>query len=77
MERLEFFGKQPEEFYTYRSARCMHSVFIGLSEDQIEDLRDYLGERMGNHITWKTGNLCYTYSDGMLFIGTSIKVMSW
>jgi hypothetical protein len=55
----------------------MHSVFIGLSEEQIEDLRDYLGTRMGNHITWKTGNLCYTYSDGMLFIGTSIKVMSW
>ena len=77
MERLEFYGRPIDEFYTYRSARCVHSVFIYLSESQVEDLRDYLGSRMSNHVTWKTGNLCYTYSDGILYIGTSIKVMSW
>lgn len=77
MERLEFYGRPIDEFYPYRSARCVHNVFIYLSESQAEDLRDYLGSRISNHITWKTGNLCYTYSDGVLYIGTSIKVMSW
>lgn len=76
-ERLEFYGKEITEFYTYRSARCMHSMFIELSPSQKEDLREYLGSKMDNHITWKTGDLCYTYSDGLLYIGTSIKVMNW
>ena len=55
----------------------MHSMFIELSPSQKEDLRKYLGSKMDNHITWKTGDLCYTYSDGLLYIGTSIKVMCW
>lgn len=76
-ERLEFYGKEITEFYTYRSARCMHSMFIELSPSQKQDLREYLGSKMDNHITWKTGDLCYTYSDGFLYIGTSIKVMRW
>lgn len=42
-----------------------------------KDLREYLGSKMDNHITWKTGDLCYTYSDGFLYIETSIKVMRW
>ena len=50
---------------------------IELSPSQKEDLREYLGSKMDNHITWKTGNLCYTYSDGFLYIGTTIKVMRW
>lgn len=76
-QRLEFYGKEISEFYTYRTARCMHDMFIELSPSQKEDLRDYLDNKMDNHITWKTGNLCYTYSDGFLYIGTTIKVMSW
>lgn len=76
-QRLEFFGKEISEFHTYRTARCMHDMFIELSSSQKQDLRDYLGNKMDNHITWKTGNLCYTYSDGFLYIGTTIKVMRW
>ena len=76
-ERLEFYGSKITEFYSYRSARCMHSMFIELSPSQKEDLREYLGSKMDNHITWKAGDLCYTYSDGLLYIGTSIKVMRW
>ena len=76
-QRLEFYEKEIIEFYTYRTARCMHSMFIELSPSQKEELKDYLGLKMDNHITWKTGDLCYTYSDGFLYIGTSIKVMRW
>ena len=76
-ERLEFYGKEIIEFYTYRTARCMHSMFIELSVTQKQDLRQYLGSKMDNHITWRTNDLCYTYSDGFLYIGTSIKVMKW
>lgn len=76
-ELLDFYGKEITEFYPYRSARCMHSIVIELSPSQKEDLREYLGSKMDNHITWKTGDFCYTYSDGFLYIGTSIKVMRW
>jgi hypothetical protein len=55
----------------------MHCMCIQLSPSQKQDLRDYMGPRMDNHITWKTGDLCYTYSDGFLYIGTSIKIMNW
>lgn len=50
---------------------------IELSPSQKQELREYLGSKMDNHITWKTGDLCYTYSDGILYIGTSIKVINW
>ena len=76
-ERLEFYSKEITEFYPYRSAICIHSMFIELSPNQKEDLGEYLGSKIDNHITWKTGDLCYTYSDGLLYIGTSIKVMRW
>lgn len=76
-ERLEFYRQEITEFYTYRSARCMHSMSIKLSPSQKQELREYLGSRMDNHITWKTGDLCYTYSDGILYIGASIKVINW
>ena len=76
-QRLEFYDKKIIEFYTYRTARCMHSMFIELSPSQKQDLKDYLGDKMDNHITWKTGDLCYTYSDGHLYIGTTIKVIRW
>lgn len=76
-ERLEFYDEEITEFYPYRSARCMHSIYIELSPSQKQDLREYLGSKMDNHITWKSGNLCYTYSDGNLFIGTSIQVGCW
>lgn len=76
-ERLEFYDDKITEFYPYRSAKCIHSMFIELSPSQKEDLREYLGSKMDNHITWKTGDLCYTYSDENLYIGTSIKIMRW
>lgn len=44
-ERLEFFGEEISEFYTYRSAKCVHSMFITLSPSQKQDLREYLGSR--------------------------------
>lgn len=75
-ERLEFFG-EIEEFYTYRSARCIHSIAIELSPSQKEDLKEYLDKKMDNHITWKSNNLYYTYSDGYLYIGTSVKILNW
>lgn len=76
-ERLEFFGKEIIEFYPYRTARCMHSMFITLSSSQKQDLREYLGSKMDNHITWKSDDLYYTYSDGVLYIGTSVKIGHW
>lgn len=76
-ERLDFLGEEIIEFHTYRTARCIHSMSITLSSSQKQDLREYLGSKMDNHITWKTGDLCYTYSDGELYIGTSIKIMRW
>lgn len=76
-EILIFFSKEITEFYPYRSAKCIHSMQISLSPSQKQDLREYLGPRMDNHITWKSGDLCYTYSDGNLFIGTSIQVGCW
>lgn len=76
-EKLEFYDEKITEFYTYRSARCMHSMYIELSPSQKQDLREYLGSKMDNHITWKSSGLCYTYSDGNLFIGTSIQVGCW
>lgn len=33
-ERLDFYNKKITEFYPYRSARCMHSMFIELSSSQ-------------------------------------------
>ena len=75
-ERLEFFG-EITEFYTYRSARCVHSIIIELSPSQKEFLREYLEDKMDNHITWKSNNLYYTYSDGHLYIGNSVKVKNW
>ena len=75
-EKLEFIG-EIEEFYTYRSARCNHSVVIELSSVQKAFLREYLGNKMDNHITWKAGDMYYTYSDGHLYIGNSINVKSW
>ena len=76
-ELLDFYGQEITEFYTYRSVRCIHSVCVELSPSQKEELREYLCSGMDNHITWKTGDLFYTYSDGFLYIGTSIKVMYW
>ena len=75
-ERLEFFG-EIEEFYTYRSARCVHSVIIELTPSQKVFLKEYLEDKMDNHITWKAGDMYYTYSDGCLYIGNSINIKNW
>lgn len=77
MNEVLFFSKEITEFYPYRSAKCIYSMQILLSPSQKEDLRNYLGPKIDNHITWKSGDLCYTYSGGILFIGTSIKVGCW
>lgn len=73
---LDFF-KEIEEFYTYRSARCNHSFSIELSPSQKVFLKEYLGDRMDNHISWKSHDMYYTYSDGCLYIGTSIHIKNW
>jgi hypothetical protein len=75
-ESLDFIG-EIEEFYTYRSARCNHSFSIELSTSQKEFLREYLEDKMDNHITWKSGDMYYTYSDGCLYIGNSINIKNW
>lgn len=33
-EKLEFYDEEITEFYPYRSARCMHSIYIELSPSQ-------------------------------------------
>lgn len=38
-ERLEFYSNEITKFYPYRSAKCIHSMFIELSPSQKEDLR--------------------------------------
>lgn len=76
MDGLIFYG-EVKEFYPYRTARCNHSMFVELSKDQLQDLREYLGQKMDNHITWKSGKLYFTYSDNMLMIGTSVTIKNW
>ena len=73
---MEFYG-EITEFYTYRKAMTNHSVYIELDKFQKECLRSFLGNKFGNHITWKADKLYYTYSDGTLYIGTSINIKNW
>lgn len=75
-ESLEFIG-EIEEFYTYRSARCNPSIIIELSPTQKVFLKEFLEDKMDNHISWKAGNMYYTYSDGHLYIGSSINIKNW
>lgn len=73
---FEFYG-EITEFYPYRKAWTNYSFFIEVNECQKEIIRDLLGSRFGNHITWKCDSLYYTYSDNTLYIGTSIKIKNW
>lgn len=66
-------------FYTYRKARVW-GVSLSLTERQKDDIREYLksnGYQTDNHICWSSDQLHFMYSDGKLFIGTSITVKSW
>ena len=55
-------------------------VSLSLTERQKDDIREYLksnGYQTDNHICWSSDQLHFMYSDGKLFIGTSITVKSW
>lgn len=68
-------------FYTYRSALVSHSFYINLDKYQREELKEWIKSenyQFDNHICWETNEgLCYRYSDGTLYIGTSITKKNW
>lgn len=64
------------EFYTYRSAKVDWSFNIKLSQQDIDEIKEYIkdnGYNPDNHICWKDNNgLCCWYMDRTLYIGTKI-----
>lgn len=70
-----------DKFYTYRSALVDSSVNIHLTPDDSNVLRNALkrcGYTMDNHICWTTKDgMCFSYSDHVLSIGTSLRECNW
>lgn len=64
------------EFYTYRSAKVNWSFNIKLSQQDADEIREYIKDNNcspDNHICWKDANgICYWYMDRTLYIGTEI-----
>jgi hypothetical protein len=56
-------------------------MYITLNDNNLEDVKDFLllnGYQPSNHISWKTSSgMCYTLSDGKLYIGTDLMVKNW
>lgn len=68
------------EFYTYRKAFTNASSTIELNKSQKDYIKDYIkinGYSPDNHISWKSGNTYYTLSDGVLYIGATIRIKNW
>lgn len=75
------FNDSITEFYTYRTAFTKYSMYITLNDNNLEDVKDFIilnGYQPENHISWKTSSgMCYTLSDGKLYIGTDLMVINW
>lgn len=69
------------EFYMYRSAITTPTVIITLTQYDTVCLKNFVetqGYKLDNHISFKTdNNICFTYTDCKLYIGTSMEVKSW
>lgn len=74
-----FLDVQITEFYSYRSNRCRHSFIIfDVPRYEIQEYIESQGFKMDNHISWRNEyGLCFTYSDGNLYIGNGMIDKSW
>ena len=75
------FNAKIKTFYSYRRAFVNQSFYFDLDILSKEELRSFIkeeGHNFDNHITFELDNgLWFTYSDGTLYVGTSVRVKSW
>ena len=77
---INFSDTPISEFYTYRSARVAPILTIECDEYMCSVIRSYIednGYRHDNHICWKSGGLCFMYSDRHLYVGDEIIKTNW
>lgn len=71
-----------EQFYPYRTALPSGDVIarITLGAEDYDALRKGLilrGQSPDNHIAWRSGNVCFFYSDSKLTICTDLLIQNW